>query len=284
MARPRTYRAQGLVLKSVPSGEADLVAVLLSPEQGKLRAIARGARKPSSKLVGHLEPFTLLDLTLARGHGLDTVAQAQVLESYGPLRASLEATSRALYLAELVDGFAVEGAPNVPVYELLRETLAWLEARSRGGGPATGGATPVPPLRGHDPSTGPGHDLALRRFELLLLKHTGFLPELYLCVECRQRLQPGAHRYTPNGGGLLCPRCTPPRVLVLPVSVQAVKVLRFLERAPLEEVERLRVAPALGEELRGLLGATLRAVLEREVRSAAFLAHLARLAGAAHTA
>lgn len=253
MGRPHTYHAQAVVLKAVPHGEADLIAIMLSAEHGKLRAAARGARKPNSKLVGHLEPFTLLDLTLATGQSMDTVAQAQALDSFMTLKSSLEATSRAQYIAELVDGFAVEASPNPLVYQLFLDTLAWLSAH-------------------------PVDDLALRRFELLLLKHSGFAPELQECLECRTTIEAGKHRYSPSSGGLLCQSCTPSRSQVVPVSVQAVKVLRFLDRAELVEVDKLHVAPGLADELRSLLAATVRSMLERDVRSTAFLAHLARLA------
>ena len=82
MAPPRTYHCEALTLKQDPFGEADLLVTLFSRERGKLRAVAKGARRSSSKLVGHLEPITHVRLSLSRGRNLDYVTQAQVIDSF----------------------------------------------------------------------------------------------------------------------------------------------------------------------------------------------------------
>ena len=65
MVRPRSYRTEALVLKSTPMGEAGLIVTLYARYTGKLRAVVRGVRKPTSKMVGHLEPFNRVELALA---------------------------------------------------------------------------------------------------------------------------------------------------------------------------------------------------------------------------
>jgi DNA repair protein RecO (recombination protein O) len=249
MPRPRVYRTEAIVLKTTPLGEADSLVILYTPGLGKLRAVAKGVRRPTSRLVGHLEPLTCVELALARGQNLDIITQAQVLESFGPLKAHLTGASQGIYIAELVDGFGTEGSANPPLYSLLLDTLRFL-------------------------SHSPGVELALRYFELKLLQLSGFMPELHRCVECRREPPPGQHRFSPDTGGVLCTSCSPPGCLILPLTLQAIKVLRFLRGAQLGGVARLRVSPTLGEELRSLLRATIRYWLEREVRSAAFLEHL----------
>ena len=249
--RTRTYRAQGIVLKSVTIGEADLLLTLYTPQMGKLRALARGGRRPSSKLVGHLEPLTCVDLALAQGRNLDVVTQAQAVDSLAPLKANLEALSQGVYLAELVDGFAVEGVANAELYDLFLNALRFLGQR-------------------------PGVELALRHFELHLLRTSGFMPELQQCVECRQPLEAGKHLFSPKSGGVLCARCASNRPEAVPLSVTTLKVLRFLERSPLEEVTAVRVSRDVLAEVRHLLASTQRYWLERELRSVAFLEHLER--------
>ena len=256
MAQPRTYRCEALVLKSSPLGEGGLLVTLYSRNSGKLRAVVRGARKPTSKMVGHLEPLNRAELSLARSRpgGIDTITQAQVLEGFGPLKASLEGVSRGIYLAELIDGYGVEGSANPELYSVLLDTLRTL-------------------------NDSPDADLALRYFELHLLKCSGFMPELYRCVECSETLAPEEHLYSPEAGGTLCTRCTPAGVRIMMLSMQALKVLRYLERTSLPEVSTLRTGGALDGDLKELLSATVTYWLDSEIRSKRFMEHLERSPG-----
>ena len=104
MSRPRTYRTEALVLRQSPLGEADLLLSLFTPHRGKVRATARGVRRLTSRMVGHLEPLTRVDLFLSKGRSLDTISQAQVLDSFQALKTDLETISHGIYVAELVDG------------------------------------------------------------------------------------------------------------------------------------------------------------------------------------
>ena len=252
MPRPRSYRSEAVVLKSTPIGEAGLIVTLYSRDAGKLRAVARGARKPSGKMVGHLEPLNVVELAVVRSRsgGLDTITQAQIVEMFTSLKANLEGVSRGIYVAELVDGFGAEGSPNGGLYSLLVDTLRFLD----------------------DPGNG---ELALRYFELQLLKCSGFMPELYRCVECRKELSPDNHLFSPEAGGTLCSECTPAG-RIMRLSVQALKVMRFLDRALLPDTSRLQVTMGLATEVRGLLSAALKYWLDREIHSSTFLEHLKR--------
>ncbi len=263
MAPPRTYRAEALTLKNTPTGEADLLVTLFSREGGKLRAVARGARRPTGKLVGHLEPLTLTRLSLARGRNLDQVSQAQTLDNFTALKSDLTALTKGLYVAELVEGFGSEASPNEPLLRLALDTLA-----------AIGRA--------------PGDDLPLLHFQLHLLNVSGLLPELRCCVECRRDLEPGRHRYSAAGGGALCLDCAtqpagdgrPTGSGSRPLSLRALKVLRRLaagRRAA--ELPNLTLDEPLARELKSILTGTVQYWLDREIRSNAFLNHLARRRG-----
>ena len=253
MARPRSYRCEALVLKSTPMFEAARVVTLYSREAGKLRAVVPGARKPTSKMAGHMEPLNRVELVLvsSRTGGLDTITQAQMMEGFAPLKASLEALSRGIYLAELVDGFGTEGSANPELYSLLVDTLSFL-------------------------NDSPGVELALRYFELHLLKCSGFMPELHRCVECDEELSPGRHTFSPEVGGTLCLQCTPSGVRIMRLSVEALKVLRFLDRAYLPELSKLHVHRYRGleEELKSILSVTLTYWLDKEIQSKTFMEHL----------
>jgi DNA repair protein RecO (recombination protein O) len=233
----------------MPLGEADLLVTLYTRERGKLRAVAKGARRSDSKLVGHLEPLTRVRLSLATGRNLDYVTQAQVIGNFTPLKNDLTGISKGFYLAELVDGFGSEASPNPPLYQLAVETLQSIAQM-------------------------PDSDLPLRFFELHLLHVSGLMPELYRCVECRQALAPGHHRFSPNLGGVLCPDCHPATGHLRPLSLQALKVLRLLDRSRATEIPALRMSNALVQELKTLLAITIEYWLDKQIQSNTFLEQL----------
>ena len=78
-----TYRDEAIVLRTHKLGEADRIITLLCRDHGKVRAVARGVRRTSSRFGGRLEPFSHVDVQLAVGRSLDVVAQAESLHHYG---------------------------------------------------------------------------------------------------------------------------------------------------------------------------------------------------------
>ena len=247
MARPRTYKTQGVVLKQMPLGEADRLLTLHTPDRGKLRAVARGVRRTKSRKAGHLEPLTHVLLSVAEGRSLDAIAEAETIQSFRGLREDLERVSKGLYLAELVDSFSVEQSPSAAVFELLVSALGWLQETESSA-------------------------LLLRYFEVRLLANSGFGPELHQCVECRSILGPADHLFSSSKGGVLCPQCRVlPGEAMLPLSLGAMKVLRYLQREAYAKAAELEVPALILEELERLLGSYIRYVLERDLKSTEFM-------------
>ena len=243
MAPPRTYHCEALTLKQTPFGEADLLVTLFSRERGKLRAIAKGARRSNSKLIGHLEPITHVRLALNRGRDLDYVTQAQVIDSFPAVKDDLQAITQGFYVAELVDGFGSEAHQNLPLYNLALTTFGRVGEKN------------------------PNPELVLRSFELGVLQTSGFMPELYRCVECGEDLVPDRHRFSVDLGGVLCLECRPPGAHIRPLTLRALKVLRLLDRTPLIELPPLQIDDALARELKTLLEFTVEYWLDKRVMS-----------------
>ena len=99
----RVYKTEGIVLRHGDMGEADRLITLFTPYRGKLRAVAKGARRPTSKLAGHIEQFTHTNVLIARGRSLDLITQAQSLHSFIAIRENLRLVLYASYAVELVD-------------------------------------------------------------------------------------------------------------------------------------------------------------------------------------
>ena len=246
MAKPRTYQTEAIIIKKIKLGEADRILTLYTPHLGKIRAVAKGVRRPRSKLAGHLELLTHSLVSLARGRNLDTITGSQTINSFLPLKSDLKLTSYGLYATELVDQFTADHIENHPLFQLLLETMHRL-------------------CRGGD------NELVLRYFELHLLNEVGYRPQLQQCVSCRQVLEPTTNSFCPSAGGILCPSCSQSQPLTHPVSVNALKVLRLLQSSDYSTVVKLKIDPELSHQLEMVMRDYLKYLLEREVKSAAWL-------------
>ena len=247
---PKIYKTEAIVLRHIPLGEADYLLTMYSPTRGKMRAVARGARRVKSKVGGHLEPLMRTSFSIAAGHSLDVVSQAEVLEGFRPMREDLQRVTQALYMAELVDAITPDDEASYPTYRLLLDSLRCLAG------------DPPPSL--------------VPYFQLHLLDCSGFRPELYRCVECGSTIEPDMHRFSPDRGGTLCLSCRPAEVAILPLSLDALKVMRFLLQEDFTKVERLHLGRDNLVELERLMGTLLQHVLDREIRSSRFLHHLSQ--------
>ena len=264
MDTPRFTKTEALVLKQSPIGEADRVLTLLTNTHGKLRVVARGIRRPKSRMAGHLEPLMYSRLMLARGRAMPVVAGVETIQGFSKLRTNLEATARALICVELADAFSPEEQANPSVLALLLEALEWLEA-------------------------GEG-DRVLRYFELQLLQRAGYMPELQRCVTCRAAVVPEQHAFSPALGGVVCLSCVGAGVPgardgrseapVIPLSVNALKVLRYFQGHTYGEVRSLQLKPPLARELEALTGSYIPYLLERQRKAPSFLEALRRTGAA----
>ena len=253
MARPRVYKTEAVVVRQSPIGEADRVLNLLSPDYGQIRAVAKGVRRPSGRLTGHVELLNRVRVSVAEGRNLDVITEAEGLDAYPRLRQDLTRVSAAMYLAELSDGLAMPEGHNPPdahgvgVYRLLVETLTRLDT----GGPV---------------------DRLVPYFQMSVLSLSGLAPELSVCVECGRRLERRDHTYCAGAGGIACPACiTGAPGPFLSVTVNAVKVLRYYQAHPMGEALELDVPTGMMTAVRKVLDAHLRHHLDREIKSARFL-------------
>lgn len=250
-SRERVYRTEAIVLRRTDFGEADRLLTVFTPERGKVKLIAKGARKPSSRKSGHVELFSRGLFLVAAGHELDIITQAETIEPYRPLREDLLRTTYAYYVAELADGFAAERDENRPVYDLLKAAFGWL-------------------------CTTEDLQLAARYFELHLLGLVGFQPQLFVCTGCQKVLEPEVNYLSAADGSVLCARCRHDRVGTTELSVNALKVLRFLQTREWEACRLLKLAAATHAEVEQAMSCYITYHLERKLKSVEFLNHLRR--------
>lgn len=213
--RSRLYRTRAIVLRRWDLGETDRILSIFTTEHGKKRVVAKGTRRPGNRLAGHLEPFTATRLLIARARSLDIVSQAESIEAFPRLRQTEVTIAAAAYLAELVDVLLPEDLGNEAIFELLFASLRLLDE---------------------------GRDVRLVTlvFEMGMLRQTGYRPELRHCVGCGADLLPQENGFS-SEGGVVCPDCLRLRPDGLPLSVNALKLLRAIDRGEIERLASLRV-------------------------------------------
>lgn len=237
-------------------GEADRLLGLYTRETGKLRAIAKGVRKPRSRKAGHLEPFTRVSLLLAKGRDMWIVTQAETVNAHLCLREDLERVGYAAYAVELLDRFTYEEGENPGLYRLLADTLARLD-------------------------TEPEPGLPVHYYEIRLLDLLGFRPQLFNCIHCGDTIQPVDQYFSPSLGGVLCPRCGAATPGANPISMAALKYLRHFQRSTYQEAARAHPQPEVEHEVERLMQHYLTYLLERGLNTPAFLRKVRQQSGQA---
>jgi len=251
MPRERTFRSEAIILRRADFGEADRLLTLYSLEFGKMKAVAKGARKPQSRKTGHVEPFMRTRFLFAKGRDLSIITQAEMIDAYPGLRDDLMRATYASYAMELLERFTVEEDRNEAIYKLVSEGLNWFE-------------TTLDLM------------LAARYYELRLMTLAGYRPQLFSCVSCGEDIQEQNQFFSADLGGLLCPNCQNADRAARRVSAVAVKVLRYLQTRSWSTVNALRLKPTLHKELESLLYFYLTFILERNLKSVEFLHRLQR--------
>jgi DNA repair protein RecO (recombination protein O) len=247
MPLPRRYTTDAIVLSRFDLGEADRVLTLITPGAGKLKAIAKGIRRPSSRLGGSLEPFAELQVALHRGRTFDVVTEVKVGHAWLRLRDSLESAATAWYIAELAERSLEERHSAEATYSLVRRAYELLDAE-------------MAPAR------------VARWFEMHLADELGMRPELDRCVECDRVLEADEEfRWVPPLGGVLCARCPGPPAALTRLTLDALKLLKAYQRLDVEALAALRLAATAEREVEASLREFLRQALERDARSLAFL-------------
>ena len=238
----RVYQTAGIVIRRHKFGEADRLITLFTADFGKVRAIAKGAMRPGSKLGGNVELLTHSQLMLARGRNLDIITQAQAIDIFLPIRDSLELMSCGFYLSELVDTFTEENVQDAEMFDLFLNTLREL-ARAR------------------------DSERVLRYFELRLLNHLGYRPQLGRCANCSKQLLPEVNYFSPAQGGVLCRECGYPDMGARTISVNALKVLRFWLHSDSATAGRVKLSVEITREIKSLMREHIRYILEKQLKS-----------------
>jgi len=238
------YKEQGIVLRAAKLGEADKIVTVMTQGAGKIRAVAKGIRKTTSRFGARLEPLTHVSLMAYRGRGsLDTVSQAEIISAFRAIREDLGLFAAGETMLEAVDKVAEEHERNIRLFLLLLSGLRALDVR-----PA-------------DPAA------VAESFLLKLLSLSGFHPSLLACAVCSR---PDPELFASGQGGAVCTACAEHDAG--PASLEALGFLADLGRTDLLKAGELTTNLQIRRESRALLFGFAEYHLERRMKSLPILA------------
>ena len=214
-----TYQTPAIVIGRHNFGEADRIMVILTPERGVIRAVAKGVRRIKSKLAGHLELFCQSDLMLVEGRNLDILTSAR-LQHHVSVTNDYDCMKLAYLVAEMVNKLGSEGE-HPGLYELVQQTLRALEE-------------------------GTASDTLELWFKIRLLDTLGYRPELGACIVCGTADPHKSYRFNQEQGGIVDQGCA--QAGNMPMSHDHIKFWRVLLDYPLEVAQRVPSATQLAAE------------------------------------
>lgn len=240
--RSRLYRDDAVVLRVQKLGEADRIVTMLTRRHGRVRAVAKGVRKTTSRFGARLEPFGHIDVQLVEGRSLHTVTQVEGLALHGAIATDYPRYTAASAIAETAERLTpIEQEPSLRLFLLTLGALRVLADDAHPSG------------------------LVLDAYLLRAMSAAGWEPALLECAVCGER---GPHRgFSVPAGGCVCQRCRPPGAAnPAPATLLLMAALAGGDWRSAEESD-----PGVRREASGLVAAHLQWHLERELRSLPFV-------------
>lgn len=221
-------KCEGIVLRTTDYGETNKVVTLFTREWGKIGVMARGAKKTNSRLSAVTQIFTYGYFLIQKGSGLGSLQQGEIIYSMRSIREDIFLTAYASYIVELTDKSIEEKKPNPYHFELLLQTLQFMN-------------------EGYD------LDILTNIYEMKMLNSLGLYPELNHCTICGST--DGHFSFSIREGGFICHRCLEKDPYAFKISAATSKLLRLFYYFDLSRLGNISVKPETKAELKKVISA-----------------------------
>ncbi|TMN20991.1 DNA repair protein RecO [Lentibacillus cibarius] len=243
-------KMEGIVIKTQNYGESHKIVTLFSDKLGKIAAIARGAKKPKSRMAAVTQPFIIGEFFIYVNSGLSTIQQGDVIDANRQIREDILKTAYASYVAELTDKLTDSQTPDPQLYKQLNETLNWMAEKEDA-------AIPI------------------MMYELKIFIRGGFSPVLDKCVHCGNKAGPFV--FSIAEGGFLCPQCKHFDREAISLSDKLAQLLWIFAEVELERIGTISVKEENRKLLRQIIDAYYDAYGGYYLKSKRFLRQLDKL-------
>ena len=231
----------GMVLSTMPIGEYDRRVVILTKEQGKISAFARGARRPNSPLVGAVNPLAFGEFTMYEGRTSYTIQSASITNYFAELREDVVGAYYGFYFLEVADYYAKEYTDEREMLKLLYQSMRAL-------------------INPHIPNR-----LVRRIFELKALTVNGQAPQVFQCVICGDKERPAA--FSPAKGGLVCSECSGDVIDGMILDNSTLYSMQYIESTPVVKLYTFTVAENVLAELEKVMDRLMEVYVDRRFKS-----------------
>ena len=231
----------GMVLSTMPIGEYDRRVVILTKEQGKISAFARGARRPNSPLVGAVNPLAFGEFTMYEGRTSYTIQSASITNYFAELREDVVGAYYGFYFLEVADYYAKEYTDEREMLKLLYQSMRAL-------------------INPHIPDR-----LVRRIFELKALTVNGQAPQVFQCVICGDQERPAV--FSPAKGGLVCSECSGDVIDGMILDNSTLYSMQYIESTPVVKLYTFTVAENVLAELEKVMDRLMEVYVDRRFKS-----------------
>ena len=230
-----------MVLSTMPIGEYDRRVVILTKEQGKISAFARGARRPNSPLVGAVNPLAFGEFTMYEGRTSYTIQSASITNYFAELREDVVGAYYGFYFLEVADYYAKEYTDEREMLKLLYQSMRAL-------------------INPHIPNR-----LVRRIFELKALTVNGQAPQVFQCVICGDKERPAV--FSPAKGGIVCSECSGDVIDGMILDNSTLYSMQYIESTPVVKLYTFTVAENVLAELEKVMDRLMEVYVDRRFKS-----------------
>jgi len=265
------YRDEGIVLKTIPFGEADLIVSFLTPDYGLLKTFAKSPLKTKSRFGSSLEPLTHSRIAFwgKEGAPLPRLTQSDIFHSFQPIRDNMNCFLRVSEIIELTFQFLLEREASRKLYALLLQTLHNIENNLL--------LTPLdsPPGKGRYRKVKVGKvglDMGVVHYKIKLLKLLGYAPVLDACGKCGK----DGDCFFASQGSILCEACSREMVTPMKISKGVAKLYSNLLTWDIMKIKRVQPSNMLLSELSDIMDAHIEYIIAKTLNSKEFIRSLSR--------
>jgi DNA repair protein RecO (recombination protein O) len=248
---PKSYKAEGIVLRHQDYKEADRILTIFTRQFGKVTVVGRGVRKQNSRKGGHLDLMNHVQIQVATGKAFDVITQAEMMAGFDVVKQDLVLLGYGATMMEMVDKFTFDQEEHTQAFFLLVQALHLLELEL-------------------------SPELILRIFEVKVPDSFGFRPELHFCTQCNAKIEYEDQFFQNLSGGVICPKCGRTMDGVTPISKDVLRYMRHFQRSDFRGGLRAQMSEAEMREMEHLNRSYLHFVLEKGLNSPQFLRRMQR--------
>ena len=247
------YKTRAIVLKSINLSESDRLVTFLSENHGKVKCVAKGARKVKNRFWGSLEPMSQIHLIYfgKENQNLYRLNQADILESFQSIRDDFAKLYKGIYFIELIDSMILEGHQDRRIFNLLLQTLFALKQQ-----------TELDPL--------------IRLFEIRLLSLSGYKPQIDHCVICKTVSENGIFKFSFIQNGILCGNCSRRVATDIQFTTGTRNYIRKLMEVDIKSCGRIKIPKHKADEIEKVTHRLVLSHLGREPKSYPFIKSMAQ--------